>query len=249
MGRENSMMVVPAFAGEDDEIEGGEAYLGEDDDFEGNGDDDVEGGFEGDDDEAALEIGRAVMNARGFRRGGQRLRRCRQARHELAEQAEGGVEGDFGYAGPRRIARIDRRIDRNVALRNRVAPPAPPRRKVYVRDTQINLVATASGAGGEIGTSHELQSNTYLSSVVFNGSSAGATITRIEAGDTIIWRSETESGVDCSAFTTASMRPFSLAGVKLRKGTKLTVRGKVAADGDKLSVLFFGKKEVEPTGC
>ncbi len=247
MGRENSMMVVPAFAGEDDEIEGGEAYLGEDDDFEGNGDDDVEGGFEGDDDEAALEIGRAVMNARGFRRGGPRLRQCRQARHALAEQAEG--EGDFGYAGPRRIARIDRRIDRNVALRNRVAPPAPPRRKVYVRDTQINLVATASGAGGEIGTSHELQSDTYLGNVVFNDSSAGATITRIEAGDNILWRSETEAGVPCSAFTTSSMQPFSLAGIKLLKGTKLVIRGKVATDGDKLSALFFGKKVVVGTGC
>ena len=76
MGREN-MMLVPVFAGDDDEFEGddgefegGDAYLG-DDDFEGEDD------FEGDDAEA-LEIGRQVMNARGFRRGGKRLRRCRQ---------------------------------------------------------------------------------------------------------------------------------------------------------------------------
>lgn len=247
MGRENSMMVVPAFEGEDDEIEGGEAYLGEDDDFEGDGDDEIEGGFEGDDDETALEIGRAVMNARGFRRGGPRLRRCRQARHELAEQAEGGVEGNFGYASPRRVARIDRRIDRNVALRNRVAPPAPVRRKVPVRSTQINLVAT--GSAGEIGTSHELQSDTYLGNVVFNDSSAGATITRIEAGDTILWRTETEAGLPCSAFTTSSQKPFSLAGVKLIKGTKLVVRGKVLSDGDKIGALFFCKKVVVGTGC
>jgi hypothetical protein len=247
MGRENSMMVVPAFAGEDDDFEGGGAYLGEDDDFEGDGDDDFEGDVEGDDDETALEIGRAVMNARGFRRGGPRLRRCRQARHALAEQSEEGVEGDFGYAGPRRVARIDRRISRNVALRNRVAPPAPVRRKVPVRSTQINLVAT--GSAGEIGTSHELQSDTYLGNVVFNDSSAGATITRIEAGDNILWRSETEAGVPCSAFTTSSMQPFSLAGIKLLKGTKLVIRGKVATDGDKLSALFFGKKVVVGTGC
>jgi hypothetical protein len=57
MGREN-MMLVPVFAGDDDEFEGGEAYLGEDD-FEGDDDFEGEDDFEGDDADAeALEIGR-----------------------------------------------------------------------------------------------------------------------------------------------------------------------------------------------
>ena len=250
MGREN-MMLVPVFAGDDDEFEGGEAYLGEDDGFEGD-DDGFEGdddGFEGDDADAeALEIGRQVMNARGFRRGGRRLRRCRQERHALAEQADdGAVEGDgFGYASPRRVARIQNRISRNQARLTRVAPPAP-RRRVPVRSTQINLSAT--GLAGEIGTSHELEADTYLDNVVFNDSSAGAMLTRVEAGDIILWKSETEAGVPCSAFTTSSMQPFSLAGVKLRKGTKLTIRGKIAADNDKLNALFFAKKVVTSIGC
>jgi hypothetical protein len=248
MGRE-SMMLVPAFAGaDDDEFEGGEAYLGEDD-FEGDDDFEGEDDFEGDDADAeALEIGRAMMNARGFRRGGKRLRRCRQARHALAEQGdEGAVEGDgFGYAGPRRVARIQNRISRNQRRLSRVAPPAP-RRQVPVRSTQINLSAT--GSAGEIGTSHELEADTYLDNVVFNDSSAGAMLTRVEAGDIILWKTETESGVPCSAFTTSSIQPFSLAGVKLRKGTKLVIRGKIAADNDKINALFFAKKVVTSIGC
>jgi hypothetical protein len=252
------MMMVPAFSGED-EIEG-DAYLGEDDDFEGEDDDGDD--FEGDDDEA-LEIGRAVLagelavageigaNGRGFRRGGRRLRRCRQARHAMAQgQDEGGDELGYAPRTARRVARIDNRVERLQSRRARLAPPPVRRRKVYVTDDLLDLSLGGTGAkAGEVSVTHELQQNTYISNLTFDGSSAGARILQVTAGRTILWQNSSANGVPCSAFVNSGVSPFSLKGVKLLKGTNLVIRGKIAADDDQITALIYAKVETNPVGC
>jgi hypothetical protein len=237
------MMMVPAFSGDEDEFEG-EVYLGEDDDFEGDDDDDFEGDFEGDDDDA-LEIG---ANGRGFRRGGRRLRRCRQARHAMAQgQEEGGEE--FGYA-PRRVARIDNRVGRLQARRARLAPPPVRRRKVYVVDDLIDIVLGGTGkVAGEVSAVYEAQQNTYIKSLTFDGSDSGARFLQIAAGKVILWQGQSENGIACAAFTNAGQTKFSLRGVKILKGTKITLRGKIAADADEINALIHCKVESGSVGC
>jgi hypothetical protein len=248
----SGMMMVPAFGADEGNYYEG-AYLGEavDDGFEGEGDDDD--GFEGDgegeivfgaDGRAYVEVGR------GFRRGGPRLRRCRQERHELAEQQ--GGEAEVGYASPRRVTRIENRISRNQSRLQRVAPPRPVAAKkvVPVRAFTLNLQLGGAGATtGEISTKHQLQADTYLDTLVFNDSSSGASIMRIEVGDMVLWKSETDAGIPCSAFTTAGVQPFRLNGTKILKGSILEVRGKIAADNDKINAMFMGKKAVENYNC
>jgi hypothetical protein len=244
------MMTVPAFGAD-------EPYLGEWEDEVGEDEGDEVGDDRDDigEDEDVMVIGddgqAYIVSGRGLRRGGRRLRRCRQARNALAEQAqdEGGAE--LGYASPRRVARVVSRIDRNQERLARIAPPVRRKRQVPVRATTINIKVGGAGsvAGQDVEATLELRADTYLDKLVFNESSAGASILRIEANETVIWRSETSDGLPCSAFTTSSQHPFPLAGVKIAKGTQLIVRGRVAADNDKINALFFGKKKVEGVGC
>ena len=247
------MMMVPAFGADDGSYYEG-AYLGEavDDGFEGDdGDDGVEGVEFGEDEVVFGDDGRAYVEV-GFRRGGRRLRRCRQQRHALAEQAQDDGGAELGYAGPRRIERIENRISRNQSRLARVSPPRPVARKkqVPVRSFTLNMQLGGTGStAGEISARYQLQADTYLSSLVFNDSSSGATIMRIEVGDMVLWKSETDAGIPCSAFTTSAIHPFSLSGTKLLKGSTLEVRGKIAADNDKINALFMGKKAVENYNC
>jgi hypothetical protein len=243
------MMMVPSFGDDDDSVEG-EAYLGEDD-----GD-----GVEGDDE--ALEIGRAVLagefgaedldelSGRGFRRGGRRLRRCRQERHALAQGQDDGGGEEFGYASPRRLARIDNRVDRLQDRRARLAPPAVRRRQVYVVDDLIDIVLGGTGkVAGEVSAVYEVPQNTYLKSMTFDGSDSGARFLQIAAGKVILWQGNSENGVACAAFTNAGQTKFSLRGVKILKGTKITLRGKIAADADEITALIHCKVESGSVGC
>lgn len=76
--------------------------------------------------------------------------------------------------------------------------------------------------------------------IAFNGSSTGATVTSIIFGDDLVWNNA--DGIDVSALSSNSFIRGLVKGARGRPGVPITINGTIAADGDSLKVVLYGKK-------
>jgi hypothetical protein len=136
-------------------------------------------------------------------------------------------------------------------LRRQEAPMQPQQRFIEVDDKLFVIVATDTSAG-EVSAYKAAEEDMFLGSVVFDGSSNGATLHSIAVGKlTIEGPHDGEEAVEASMFTTAKEQKLTLGKAKVRAQEKVYIRGTIATGGDKLKATFFTKQVVpEPArGC
>ena len=148
---------------------------------------------------------------------------------------------DFGATRGRRRRKARRQGRRSKRKSRRQARRSggKSKRKVPMQKTVISGDTTGAAAGAVtiiITPAHKFKAK----DIVFNGSSASATITSITFGDNLIWNNA--SGVDQSVFSTSSYIRGLIEGAKAVPGVPIVINGTVANAGDILKATLFGLK-------
>ncbi len=133
----------------------------------------------------------------------------------------------------RRTARKARRVAKRAAKKSR-SGSKPPMQKTALAGSGTN--AAAGAVSISIVPAHPFKAK----DIVFNGSSANATVTSIMFGDNLIWNNA--AGIDVSVLSTSSFIRGLIEGAVAHPGVPITINGTVAVGGDVLKATLFGYK-------